>query len=96
MLQIHKSSSVHVDEGSMHDVGSTQNFSSSAQSSPADLFAAALGFVRRQFPIILSVVPLTVGTCYRLPLHDSATLHCKSEHFDRHRESSGFQAVDSR
>ena len=58
MLQIHKSS---VDEDSMHDVGSTQNFSSPAQSSPADLFAAALRFVRREFLVILSIVPLTLG-----------------------------------
>ena len=61
MLQIHKSSSAPVDEGPIHDFGSTHDFTSSAEWSLADFWPAALGFVRREFPIIVSVIPLALG-----------------------------------
>jgi polysaccharide biosynthesis transport protein len=56
MLQILNSPSVQLEEG-----GSTHDNRYSAQSSPVDVFANIIGFVRRQFPVVLSVVPLTVG-----------------------------------
>ena len=56
MLQIYKSPSVQVEEGeSTHDVPY------SAEPSLADLFTKVIGFIRRQFLVILSVVPLTIG-----------------------------------
>ena len=56
MLQIYKSPSVQVGEGeSTHDVPY------SAQPSLADLFATVIGFIRRQFLVVLSVVLLTIG-----------------------------------
>ena len=56
MLQIYKSPSVQVEEG-----GSTHDVPYSAQPSLADLFATVIGFIRRQFLVVLSVVPLTIG-----------------------------------
>ena len=56
MLQSYKSPTVQMDEG-----GPVNDLAPSSQSSPAELLAQGLGFVRRQFLIILSVVPLTVG-----------------------------------
>jgi polysaccharide biosynthesis transport protein len=56
MLQIHKSPSVQVDEG-----GSPYDVLHSAQPSFGDLFAKVVGFIRRQFFVVLSVVPLMVG-----------------------------------
>ena len=56
MLQIYKSPSVQVEEGEpTHDVPY------SAQPSLADLFAKVIGFIRRQFLVVLSVLPLTIG-----------------------------------
>jgi polysaccharide biosynthesis transport protein len=55
MLQVYKSPSVQVEEGaSYHDA-------SSAQPSFADLFIKVIGFIRRQFLVVLSFVPLTIG-----------------------------------
>ena len=56
MLQIYNSPSGQVEEGT-----STRDVPSSAELSLADLFTKAIGFIRRQFLVILSVVPLTVG-----------------------------------
>jgi polysaccharide biosynthesis transport protein len=56
VLQIYKSPSVQVAED-----GPTYDAPYSAQPSLADLLAKVIGFVRRQFPIVLSVVPLTIG-----------------------------------
>jgi succinoglycan biosynthesis transport protein ExoP len=56
MLEIYKSPSVQLEEG-----GSTHDVPYSAQPSSAELFGKVIGFIRRQFPIVLSVVPLTVG-----------------------------------
>ena len=56
MLQSYKSPTVQMDEG-----GSIHDLSPSPQSSPAEMLALAAGFVRRQFLVILSVLPLTVG-----------------------------------
>ena len=56
MLQIYNSPSVQVQEG-----GSTHDVPYSAELSAADLFAKVIGFIRRQFPVILSVVLLTIG-----------------------------------
>jgi polysaccharide biosynthesis transport protein len=58
MLQIYKpkpSSALEEEGGLTHDVAY------SAERSPAELFAIAIGFIRRQFPIVLSAVPLTIG-----------------------------------
>src|SRR5215510_9218943 len=56
MLQYSRESTLDVEEsGSMHDVPF------SAEPSIADRIATVLGFIRRQFIIILSVVPLTLG-----------------------------------
>jgi succinoglycan biosynthesis transport protein ExoP len=56
MLQIYKSPSVEAgQDGLTHDVPY------SAQPSLADLFVAVIGFIRRQFPIVLSVLLLTIG-----------------------------------
>ena len=56
MLQINKSASIQVEEG-----GSTHDVPYPAQPSLADQFAKVIGFIRRQFPVVLSVVPLTIG-----------------------------------
>ena len=56
MLQIYNSPSGQVEEGT-----STRDVPSSAELSLADLFTKAIGFIRRRFLVILSVVPLTVG-----------------------------------
>ena len=56
MLQIYNSPSGQVEEGT-----STHDVPSSAELSLADLFTKAIGFIRRRFLVILSVVPLTVG-----------------------------------
>ena len=56
MLQSYKSPTVQMDEG-----GSIHDLSPSPQSSPAEMLALGAGFVRRQFLVILSVLPLTVG-----------------------------------
>jgi polysaccharide biosynthesis transport protein len=45
----------------MDEGGPVNDLAPSSQSSPAQLLAQGLGFVRRQFLIILSVAPLTVG-----------------------------------
>jgi polysaccharide biosynthesis transport protein len=56
MLQIYKSPSVQVEDSEpIHDVPY------SAEPSLADLFAKVIGFIRQQFLVILSVVPLTIG-----------------------------------
>ena len=56
MLQIYNSPSVQVREG-----GSTHDVPYSAELSAADLLAKVIGFIHRQFPVILSVVLLTIG-----------------------------------
>jgi succinoglycan biosynthesis transport protein ExoP len=56
MLQIYKSPPVQVEES-----GSTHGVPYSAQPSLADLFAKVIGFVQRQFLVVLSLVPLTIG-----------------------------------
>jgi polysaccharide biosynthesis transport protein len=56
MLQIYKSPPVQVEEGL-----STDYLPYSTQPSLADLLAKVIGFTRRQFPLVLSVVPLTLG-----------------------------------
>jgi succinoglycan biosynthesis transport protein ExoP len=45
----------------MDEGGSIHDSSPSPQSSPAEMLALGAGFVRRQFLVILSVLPLTVG-----------------------------------
>jgi polysaccharide biosynthesis transport protein len=54
MLQAYKSPSVQVEEPASRDF-------SWAQPSPADTLSLAVGFVRRQFLIVLFVLPLAVG-----------------------------------
>ena len=56
MLQIYNSPSVQAEEG-----GSTHDVPYSAQPSLADQFATVIGFIRRQFPVVLSVVLLTIA-----------------------------------
>jgi succinoglycan biosynthesis transport protein ExoP len=56
MLQVYKSPSVQVEEDA-----STYHDAYSAQPSFADLFTKVIGFIRRQFLVVLSVVPLTIG-----------------------------------
>jgi polysaccharide biosynthesis transport protein len=54
MLQAYKSPSVQVEEPASRDF-------SPAQPSPAELLSLAVGLVRRQFLVVLLVLPLTVG-----------------------------------
>ena len=61
MLQIDRSSSVHVDEGSIRDSGSGYGPPPSEGSSPADLLAAIVGILRRQIVVILSVIPVSLA-----------------------------------
>jgi polysaccharide biosynthesis transport protein len=56
MLQFNKTSLPPVGEG-----GSAYDVQPTAELSSADLFATALGFIRRQLFVILSIVPLTIG-----------------------------------
>jgi polysaccharide biosynthesis transport protein len=56
MLQIYKPPSALVEEG-----GLTHDVAYSTERSPAELFAIVIGFIRRQFLVALSVVPLTIG-----------------------------------
>ena len=56
MLQVYKSPSVQVEEGL-----STDYLPYSTQPSLADLVAKVIGFTRRQFLVVLSVLPLALG-----------------------------------
>lgn len=61
MLQIDRSSLVHVDEDSIRDSGSGYGPPPSEGSSPADLLAAIVGILRRQIVVILSVIPVSLA-----------------------------------
>jgi polysaccharide biosynthesis transport protein len=56
VLQIYESPSVQLEEG-----GSTDDVPYSVQPSLGDLFATLIGFIRRQFLVVLSVVLLAIG-----------------------------------
>jgi succinoglycan biosynthesis transport protein ExoP len=56
MLQMYKSPSAQMGED-----GSIPDVQYSVQPSLADLYATLIGFLRRQFPVVLCVVPLTIG-----------------------------------
>ena len=56
MLQIDKSPMKQVDEGGAYDASPL-----TSASTPADLFAVGIGFIRRQLPLVLTVALLTIG-----------------------------------
>ena len=56
MLQTYKSSSFRVKEG-----GTLPDIQYSGQQSPSELFGILVGFIRRQWLVALSVVPLTIA-----------------------------------
>jgi len=56
MLQIYKSSSVQGGEGE-----AAPSFLRAAEPSLAEQFAAVIGFIRRQFLVVLAFIPLTIG-----------------------------------
>ena len=56
MLQIDKLAMKHADDGGGYDPPPL-----AVSSTPADLLAIGIGFIRRQFPVVLSVVLLTIG-----------------------------------
>jgi succinoglycan biosynthesis transport protein ExoP len=56
MLQIDKLAMKHADDGGGYDAPPL-----AVSSTPADLLAIGIGFIRRQFPLVLSVALLTIG-----------------------------------
>ena len=59
MLQIDRSSSAHIDEGSIREA--RLGYGASEGSSAADLLVTILGILRRQVVVILSVVPVSLA-----------------------------------
>ena len=58
-VEIDRSSSVHIDEGSIREARS--GYGPSEGSSAADLLVTILGILRRQVVVILSVVPVSLA-----------------------------------
>ena len=76
--------------------GSTHDVPYSAQPSLADLFAKVIGFIRRQFPIVLSVVPLTIGLAAVYLFTTPPLYSAQARIMIDTGKSTGFPAVDSR
>ena len=90
MLQFYKSPSVQVEEG-----GLTPDVPYPAPQSLGEQFSAVIGFIRRHFLIVLSVVPLAIGLAFLYLFTTPPLYSAQARSHHRHREDAGFAAVNS-
>ena len=80
----------------LEESGPAQDVPFSAEPSLAEHLATVIGFIRRQFLVIFSVLPLTVGLAVAYLYTTPPSLHRRGENFDRYWKDSGFKPAGFR